>query len=400
MKPVNPGGGGNAGPTGPTGPAGATGATGGTGPTGPTGAKGDTGASGAGTGDVLGQSSSVDNEICLFSGTGGKLIKRAAGSGIVKAASGVISYVTAPSGSSILKGDGSGGFANAASGTDYCPPTSGSGVLKGDGAGGTTSAATTGSGSVVLATSPTIATPSIASFANAGHNHQDSAGGGTIDASAISTGVMATARLGSGTANSGTFLRGDQTWATSDASVTPTGVVAFFGAASSPAIPAGWLVCNGLAVSRVTYSALFAVIGTTYGAGDGATTFNVPDLRGRFPVGANSGTFTVLGGTGGAERVTLAASESGLPSHTHGPGTLSTATGGSHAHTYNAAGASEFDAATGNHAVVPTGSDTTATGGSHTHGISGSTSSVSATAASFSHENLPPYLVLVGIIKT
>jgi len=58
-----------------------------------------------------------------------------------------------------------------------------------------------------------------------------------------------------------------------------TGSVAFF-AFTTP--PTGWLKCNGQAVSRTTYSTLFAAIGTTYGAGDGTTTFNLPDLRGEF----------------------------------------------------------------------------------------------------------------------
>lgn len=49
--------------------------------------------------------------------------------------------------------------------------------------------------------------------------------------------------------------------------------------------PTGFLLCDGAAVSRATYSGLFALIGTTYGAGDGSTTFNVPDLRSRFPLG-------------------------------------------------------------------------------------------------------------------
>lgn len=56
--------------------------------------------------------------------------------------------------------------------------------------------------------------------------------------------------------------------------------------------PDGWLLCNGQAVSRTTYSKLFNVIGTTYGEGDGSTTFNVPDLRGRTPVGVGTGTAT------------------------------------------------------------------------------------------------------------
>jgi len=55
--------------------------------------------------------------------------------------------------------------------------------------------------------------------------------------------------------------------------------------------PTGWLLCDGSAISRTTYAVLFAVISTSYGAGDGSTTFNVPDLRGRIPVGAGTGTW-------------------------------------------------------------------------------------------------------------
>src|SRR5688572_23860876 len=63
----------------------------------------------------------------------------------------------------------------------------------------------------------------------------------------------------------------------------------------------GWLLCNGSQVSRVTYASLFGVIGTTHGVGDGSTTFNLPDIRGRFPLGvAASGTGSTLGATGGS----------------------------------------------------------------------------------------------------
>ena len=65
--------------------------------------------------------------------------------------------------------------------------------------------------------------------------------------------------------------------------------------------PANWLICDGSAVSRALWPSLFAVIGTTYGSGDGSTTFNLPDLRGRVAVGKNGGTFGTLGGVGGAE---------------------------------------------------------------------------------------------------
>lgn len=79
--------------------------------------------------------------------------------------------------------------------------------------GGTGTTTSTGSGNLVLATSPTIVTPTIASLVNMTHTHQSNAGGGTLDAAAIAAGTMATARLGSGSATSSTFLRGDQTWA-------------------------------------------------------------------------------------------------------------------------------------------------------------------------------------------
>jgi phage-related tail fiber protein len=59
----------------------------------------------------------------------------------------------------------------------------------------------------------------------------------------------------------------------------PAGMVAFFGNSTAPT---GWLKCNGAAVSRSTYSELYTAIGTTYGSGDGSTTFNLPDLRAEF----------------------------------------------------------------------------------------------------------------------
>jgi len=82
------------------------------------------------------------------------------------------------------------------------------------------------------------------------------------------------------------------------------------------AAPTGWLICDWTAYSRtVTYSALFAVTSTLYWVGDGATTFNIPDLRGRVPVGKNSATFATLGSTGWAETHTLIEAE--MPVHNH-----------------------------------------------------------------------------------
>lgn len=77
-------------------------------------------------------------------------------------------------------------------------------------------------------------------------------------------------------------------------------------------------LCNGQEISRVTYAALFAEIGTTFGAGNGSTTFNLPDFRGRVPGGAGSGTnltARAVGASIGAEKHTLNVSE--MPAHSH-----------------------------------------------------------------------------------
>ena len=68
--------------------------------------------------------------------------------------------------------------------------------------------------------------------------------------------------------------------------------------------PAGYLLCDGSAVSRSTYADLFAIVSTTYGSGDGSTTFNVPQLQGKMPQGYDGNTYN-LAGTGGANTVTV-----------------------------------------------------------------------------------------------
>ncbi len=96
----------------------------------------------------------------------------------------------------------------------------------------------------------------------------------------------------------------------------PSGVAADAGAAG---IPSGWLLCDGSPVSRTTYAALFAAIGINYGGGDGITTFNLPDMRGRTVIGAGHGTgltARTLSQTVGEETHTLTTAE--LPAHTHG----------------------------------------------------------------------------------
>lgn len=93
----------------------------------------------------------------------------------------------------------------------------------------------------------------------------------------------------------------------------PVGVILF--RASSDA-PLGWLACSGQEVSRTTYSQLYAVIGTRFGAGNGTTTFNVPNMQRRFPVGYDPGDANLqIAATGGEESHQLTINE--LPAHVH-----------------------------------------------------------------------------------
>ncbi len=91
-----------------------------------------------------------------------------------------------------------------------------------------------------------------------------------------------------------------------------------------PTAPGGWLVCDGSAVSRSGYASLYSAIGVAYGAGDGSSTFNLPDYRGRTIVGAGAGsglTARSMGGSGGVEAVTLTDAAQNAP-HTHPFGTF------------------------------------------------------------------------------
>src|SRR5262245_7755956 len=102
---------------------------------------------------------------------------------------------------------------------------------------------------------------------------------------------------------------------------TPPGVIQTYAGSTAPT---GWLLCDGAAVSRTTFAVLFAICGTTYGAGDGSTTFNLPNLKGRMPVGIDAAQpeFDVRGETGGAKILQnhvhdMAAHTHGMQSHTH-----------------------------------------------------------------------------------
>jgi microcystin-dependent protein len=160
-----------------------------------------------------------------------------------------------------------------------------------------------------------------------------------------------------------------------------TGEIKMWSAASAPT---GWMLCEGGAISRTTYAALFALLGTNYGAGDGSTTFNVPDMRGRVPVGFDTTQteFNTRGKTGGEKTHVLTTAE--MPSHNHQVG-VDTSNGWASSHPQALTkGASGF--------VAGTGSDRPA----NSYAAS---AMLQATGGGGAHNVLQPYMTVKYIIK-
>ena len=187
----------------------------------------------------------------------------------------------------------------------------------------------------------------------------------------------------------------------------PTGSIMSFAGASAPT---GYLLCDGAAISRSTYSTLFGVLATTYGSGDGSSTYNIPDLRGRVIAGqddmggASANRLTgltggvdgdVLGGSGGAETHGLSQAE--MPAHrhlsVHGP--LTSNVPYYYNHPSGSALTGAFGGGTADDAVRE--SYTKVTGG--TAGENGTNTSLSS-YSNTSHNNVQPTFILNYIIKT
>jgi len=214
----------------------------------------------------------------------------------------------------------------------------------------------------------------------------------------------------------------DSKLASAGAFTVQTGMILPFSAAAA-SIPTGYLNCDGSAVSRSTYSVLFALISTTYGAGNGSSTFNVPNIAGRMIIG-KSGTYS-LASTGGAttdsftpagtvsgNTASHALTEAELPAHSHSFSGSSSGTvtinklgsesgGGSGSSTLrrlSGPNAGPESSSTAYASFSGTASGTignTGSGSGHTHGLSASFSGSAGTV-----DILNPYISVNYIIKT
>ena len=185
----------------------------------------------------------------------------------------------------------------------------------------------------------------------------------------------------------------------------PTGIIMDF---AGTTLPAGWLFCFGQLVSRITYNLLFDIVGETYSAGDGSTTFGIPDLRGMVTAGkddmggVSADRLTsplngdTLGASGGTEGVILTTAQ--LPSHTH---PVSVSGGGTFGGTVSLTGDHVFGGGGGglsSGAAYSIGG-VTWSGTSSTNVSFTSTGTATATGSGSSHSNLQPTRVLNKIIR-
>lgn len=245
---------------------------------------------------------------------------------------------------------------------------------------------------------------------------------GGIAEGAITTGKIANSAV-TGDKIAASTITGDKLAAGAVPSSVPAGAVSMY-AGNSASPPSGWLYCKGQAVSRTTYAALFTAIGQSYGSGDGVSTFNVPNLDSKFPVGLGSSSWSnAIGETGGNASAVLLShthdishghsiahghtgSTSGGGEHNHNMRFLTTGASGGNNH-YGRPSESQFAIGSFENRLATFGD------GTHSHGVAINPSGDSSGAASpktssaptnavsdTGIQNLPPYITLNFIIKT
>lgn len=230
-----------------------------------------------------------------------------------------------------------------------------------------------------------------------------SADGQTVMTGNQSMGGFKLTSLGNGTSSSDAV-----NYAQLLAIVLPSGSMIDF---AGTVAPSGFLTCDGSAVSRVTYAALFTAIGTTWGAGDGSTTFNVPDTRRRTTIGSGgtaiAGPANTVGAVGGEEThvlitAELAAHNHGVsdPSHTH----ANSLTDPTHSHLWGNNAQQSAGAGAGNLGGSGTGTasvtSSSATGITINNAAQTTGITVLNSGSGTAHNNMQPSAVVLKCIKT
>jgi len=216
--------------------------------------------------------------------------------------------------------------------------------------------------------------------------------GGLDNSNLTADAAIAISKLALFPNNAGVYLRGDGTWA----AVSGTGVLMPTGAIfpyidATP--PSGFDKADGHAISRTGVgAALFAIVGTRFGAGDGSTTYNLPNIADKIPVGQGSA-FATIGALGGEANHALTAAE--MPAHSHVVNSHAHG-GGNHAHTF----------ARDVFSLTPGSTPYALLGATHDVSVDASGNTIASEApgtnvqgSSAQHNNMPPYIVLPYVIK-
>lgn len=196
--------------------------------------------------------------------------------------------------------------------------------------------------------------------------------------------------------NTGQWVQATSIVANADPNPMPAGSIMAWGGSTAPT---NWMICDGSAISRSTYASLFAAIGTTYGSGDGSTTFNIPDIKGRVVVGFDSlqSEFNFLGETGGAKTHTLTIAE--MPSHTHIQNAHNH-TQDPHTHSLSGTLVSSFVGYGQNSPINGNATNPSSGGVNSTTATNQATTATNQnTGGGGAHNNLQPYITLNYIIK-